>query len=1041
MREIQLMEIDDCRELRIIPELMKRVFLIVCGLGLILGQGVVWGAAETTIGIEAEDFQFTGQWATGFQPPGHSGKSLLSNGQQGAKLPAVTGINIPKAGKYALWVRAVDYADQAPRTRTFTVSVGGKKSAEVFGDSGKSGYTWEPGGVFDLSAGSVLLGIHDVGRPFARCDAILLSSDLKFVPTLPLGKDKHPRMKPVQRPLPPDADPFKKIPVKDLDGAPVARLENEFLRLEFTKAERAGMASVRPRVAIKSGSGWRELNYQPEAEIYSIVAAQNVTLQYSSVFPLWNGGTTRTLTVEAGGAKWQTALPSASAIWCAGDLLQCVPKTAVQNGNKVQLTFHPSAAGEFSAAWELRPGERAARVMLNLKAAQAGDFCLGYHLFTRKPVAEVDELLLPMMWHRKRFPDQPRTLLQPFTPTPVALFQADGVVCGVTAEPADIPFAWPDRSKPQFGLMIRDVPGNVHPSIHGPIPGTAAAKAKAGDQLKLALRVFAIPGDWYAGYRLAADDIFAWKDYRSNVGVSLTDAALNMMDLIMDDNLGGWWKRGKGPYQIETLNGVTHSSPLMLVSMYWLTGEQEVYRRRVLPTLEFMLSRNGVHFSPEPDNTGIMYSAGSMDGPGKIFGSTVYGGLWEMTQRRTPAFRQIALPETGVKTTGGYGHTMEFEDWLARYRLTGEATALTRARELADKYLTEQVIKAPTAEINPQPFFNVSFVPNWEGLLRMYEATKDKKYLEGAMLGARQLMTSVWTQPPIPAGNCTVHPGGEYTASSPKHIWWKGPDTFRLGYPRKKGDAPEHQVPAWVPSNVGLGFEQPVTYSRADSGGAMIYQSAWAPNFLRLAQYSGDSMFETYARNTTLGRFANYPGYYVVGFTDLPLNPQYPMTGPDVSCVYYHHIPVHLAWTVDYLVTEAGLRSQGQITFPAQHQNGYVWFDNRIYGHAPGSIFGDKNVWLWLRKGLVTLDNPALNYLTAESGDKFFLVLMNENNREEKLTVKFAVEKLGFAVSAPPTATVLTGKTAQPISLTGANASLAVPARGLVVLRLEGGEN
>ena len=337
------------------------------------------------------------------------------------------------------------------------------------------------------------------------------------------------------------------------------------------------------------------------------------------------------------------------------------------------------------------------------------------------------------------------------------------------------------------------------------------------------------------------------------------------------------------------------------------------------------------------------------------------------------------------------------------------------------------------------PFFNISFVPDWEGLLRLYEVTGDRRYLEGAAFGARQLMTGIWTQPVVPRGEVTVHPGGEFRGSGLEHLWWKGPDKFRLGFPRRPGDTPERKVPAWIPSNVGLGFEQPVTYKRGDGPGAMIYQSAWAPAFLRLAAATGDPMFETYARNAVLGRWANYPGYYATGFTNLPLNPRYPLEGPDITSIYYHHILPHLAWSIDYLVSEAGLRSGGKIAFPALRQHGYAWFDSRTFGHAPGRVFGDEGVWLWLRRGLASVDSPALNTLTAHGERRFYLVLMNENSREEKATVAFSAKALGFDPAAAKGVRVLRdGGEGPALPLAGGKAVVTVPARGLLVLALDG---
>ncbi len=1009
---------------------------------VLAGWWMAAGAAEqpVTLGVECEDFQFPGDWNIGFKPVHHSGKGMISNGELGAKLPAVTAIEVPRAGRYTLWVRAVDFPNDRPGTRCFKVSVAGQRAKGSFGRSHKAGYAWENGGVFDLAAGPVLLGIHDMGQRFARADAILLTTDPKFTPTAALGTPKHTRVKPLALPVPGAADPFAAAPVKPGADAALASLENEHLRIEFLPAQRADQPTVTPRVAFKQDGRWVDVGADADAEAYAVITCGDAKLKFGNFYPSWTGGRVRPFMVKAGGAELETRAGAGMAVWDAGEVLRWTPSTATRVGNAVRLDFHPQAAGKFSATWELRSGERTARVTLDFLPARAGMYALGYHLFCRKPLAEVGEVLLPMMWHGLRFPSQPVTLMQTHTPTPVALMQLGGArVLGICGTPEEIPFEWPDRQQPLFGLLLRSATGAVQPAIYGPIPGTERARAKPGVPMRFSLRVLVQPGDWYAGYRTAADEVFGWRDYRTNVGTSLTDAALNMIDLVMDDNFGGWWERGKGPYQIETLNGVTHSSPQTALSLYRLTGNEEIYRRRALPTLEYALSRSNPHFSPEPAHTGTQYPAGSMSGPISIFGTTTYGGLWELTQRRTSAFGAIALPTNGVKRTAGYGHGQEFEEWLARHLLTGDAAALAKARELADLYLQKNILAPPTAELSPEPFFNVAFVPDWEGLLRMWEETGEKKYLDGAALGARRLMTSVWTQPVPPAGEMTVHPGGEYTVSLTKHIWWKGPDTFRLGFPRKPGDTPEHRAPAWVSSNVGLGFEQPCTYSRMDSGGALIYQSAWAPNFLRLAAATGDREFETYARNATLGRWGNYPGYYVVGYTDLPLNPRFPYTGPDVSCIYYHHILPHLAWTIDWLVAEAALRSGGKISFPAQRQHGYVWFDSREYGAAPGRVLDVNDAWLWFDRGVAKLDNPALNYLLAHTADKLCVVLMNENATAEKVGVDFLPAKLGLAADATPKLTAVAADGASvPVTFDKLHAALEVPARGLVVLQLAG---
>ena len=978
-----------------------------------------------TVSLEARQFQFPGDWTVTETGDG-SGGGCLYSGPRSAALPAATAVDIPNAGKYYLWVRAMDFPNDRPGTRTFSVSVGGRKSSRIFGTSGKPGFSWEPGGAFSLPKGPVLIGIQSLAG-YARADAVVLTTDADFVPSGAVGAVAA---RPLQLPVSGAADPLTTDTVTNIGTTPLAALENEFLRIEFLPAERSGKQTVCLRISTRTGPGWTTVATDPSAEMYNVVAAgADTRLGYSGFYPVWQGSrVSRDLvTAKAGGVQIQTAGPVSPVIWNAGQLLRCVP-SAVSTGNgEVRLAFYPCASGTLSAVWALRPGEHTARVRLGFTPSTVGQFALGYHLFFRRALPGVDNLLLPPMWMQHRFPDQPRTLLDPFTPTPVALVQtteeAQPMVWGLMGDPSDLPFQWPGAASPHFGLMIRDNTGLVQPSIYGPVPGAAQAPS-------FSFRVLVQPGDWYAGYRTAADEVFRWRDYRRNTGVSLTDAALNMIDLVMDDTHGGWWDQAKAFYQIESKNGSSEVSPLTLLSLYRLTGDTDLYRRRTLPTMEFTLSRSGAHFSPLPSDTGP-YEAGSMNGPVKQFGTAVYGGMAQMTQQRTPAFASLALPDTGVRLSGPGNHLQPFDEWLARYELTGDHGALVRACALADAYLEENIQHPPDKDLGAWAFFFVSAVPDWQGLLRLYEATGKKQYLQGAIAGARWLMTGVWTQPTPPPGDITVHPGGEFPGDN--YNGWKGPAKYRLGSPRKPGDTPEHEVPAWLVSNVGLSFEQPITLEGSMGTDRMIYQMVWAPDFLRLTQYTGDKTFEAYARNAVIGRWGNYPGYYATGFTDLPLNPRYPIVGPDVTDIYYHHILPHLAWTIDYLVSEAFQKSGGRIHFPSLRQDGYVYFDTRLYGQAPGQIYDVPNAWLWLRRGLVSIDDPQLNYLTAHNDHQFFLILMNENEQEENTTVRFLADLVDQSTVVP----LHNGVAGPPLTLQNGATQVSVPPRGMVVLQLD----
>lgn len=807
---------------------------------------------------------------------------------------------------------------------------------------------------------------------------------------------------------------------------------------------RAGKASARPVLAVKGPGGWCSVPLDPSAESYQVIVADPVVqMQVAGQYlTRWTGKARETVKVEFGGVTVET-LPKAGnsqAIWSSGRNFESIVQRVTQlDATHLRLDFYPTDAGTLTATWELPLRSRTVGVQLSLRATQSGQYALGYLFGNSKPLDQVDELLMPFMVQRKRFPRNPYTLLQAMCPTPVSLVQTavegSPLTWGVCADPSEIPYEFPHPEKSRFGLQIRNARGQVQPAIYGPVIGTPLSQTKPGNQVKFAFRILVQSGDWYAAYRTGADEVFGWRDYRVNGPVSLTDAALNMIDLYLDDRYGGWWERAKAPYQIESKNGSTQSSPLTAVALYRLTGDAELYRRRTLPTLEFMLSRDGSHFSPVPEDTG-RYPEGSMNGPAKLYGTTTYGGLWEIMNRRTTAFREIALPPEGIRYSKSYSHSQPFEEWLARYLFTGDTNALARAISEADDYIAKQLAKPPTEDIGTAPFFLISFTPAWEGLLRMYEVTREKRFLDAAAFGARVVMTGMWTQPTPVMENITIHPGGVCDGDLLNRKFHKGPEEFRLGWPRKANDTPEHQVPGWLVSNVGLGFEQPVTYPIKGNGGRMIFQAPWTPGFLRLAQFTGDNEFTTYARNAVVGRWANYPGYYITTFTDLMQNPRYPYEGPDMGFIYYHHILVHLSWTLDYLVSDAALRSRGAIRFPGLRQFGYAYFDNLVYGHAPGEIFGEKGAWLWLRKDLIQLNNPQINYLTAQSGSKFFVMLMNDNNKTEAVKLAFRPAAITRGVSRFEHAKLL--GTQGTINLQDNAAQLDIPARGLVALMVDG---
>ena len=139
-----------------------------------LQDGFLW--------IDAEDFADYGGWKIDTQFVQFVGSAYLIAPDLGAPVAdASTEFTVPKAGTYRLWVRAKNwYLAAAPGQ--FRVSVGGQRSGAIFGNADTEEWVWQDGGEFHLPAGRTRLVLHDLTGYYARCDALVLTTDLGYTP-------------------------------------------------------------------------------------------------------------------------------------------------------------------------------------------------------------------------------------------------------------------------------------------------------------------------------------------------------------------------------------------------------------------------------------------------------------------------------------------------------------------------------------------------------------------------------------------------------------------------------------------------------------------------------------------------------------------------------------------------------------------------------------------------------------------------------------------------------------------------------------------
>jgi hypothetical protein len=1005
----------------------------------------------TTVLLEAEQLELPGGWEQSVVARNDAVRKFLLAGPYAKGAPAAGGIEIPHAGKWKLWVRSKDYPQDRPGSRNFTVRLGEQRAAKLFGKHGREemeGWAWEDGGVLELAAGPTLVAIGDEVTSSARCDAILLTDNLGYQPDGPPWKLNKEMAK--LAPLTIDEkslSSFLPPAVQSAEETPVATLQNDTVRFTFHPAQTASGPAITLHAATKEGDQWQPLNDEAAGESYRILfrpKESDPKINPHKVHPTWDLSFSPFLEAKVGGVSVRSRLGIATAPWASAKCLALRPIAATQrDANTVDLTFADTTAGQLTATWQLIAKQPSASLALHFTPKAPGHFSLGYHgPLTSEPEA-TDFMLLPFMFHGHRFPEQPVTLLSALTPTPLTLINKGGLSCAVVGEPGDLSAGWPSSTNSRFALALRNEAGLAQPMIYSPVLGQPGSTSE-GAPVDAHFRLWLQRGDWYAGYQQIAQEVFHLTDYRRPTTASLSDTALNLMDLMRNEEAAGWNAKAKGPWNIESRNTVSQSSPLTYLSLYLLTGDDDFYRRFALPSMEYLLSRPGPHFAAEREIWDNYYHHQPMKGPGSYFGASTFASAFAMTQGRSPVFGELCLDDQGAaRLTRGGGHTQTFADLLAIYRVTGEQRWLDEAVAAADKYIAANLTKLPSKDLGPNPFINVSFVPDWEGLLHLYEATGEKRFLDASREGARWLTTTLWTQPLIPAGDQTIHPGGLYDAN--RHIWWFGDHLFRRAVYQGAADVeppypaptplPGKQVPAWQVSQVGLGLEQPSTYNRKGPQ-ANIMMNVWAANLLRLSSAAGEDTFRTAARNGTIGRFANYPGYYLDGFTDREQAADYPIKGPDVTSLYVHHIPPFTAWVVDYLFTDAETRSKGAVKFPSTRQCGYVWFDSRLYGQAPGKVYG-HTAWPWLHRTAAKADTVNVDVVLAHGDRKFHAVLLNQVKEPQRVRVCFDEKVLGRSVEGAALTVRMDNQPAPDLIIKNGVAELTLKPLGIAALMLE----
>ena len=732
--------------------------------------------------------------------------------------------------------------------------------------------------------------------------------------------------------------------------------------------------------------------------------------------------------ILTGGTKGRTAdvFQAAPSFWISA-------KSYALTDHGLEFSFHDHPLFSLTARLTLEAGTAFPSLSFEFKPAQDGYYSVGYMGAPACSLAAADEIWQPLVWQEKRFPKRSHLTLAYRCPVPSAFVTENGVTTGVVADPKEYPFdPLPLSSNSRFGVAVRDVNGNARPMLFAPALGGLESKMGAERSYPFTMRLLTTAGDSMKAQEQVARDLYGFCDLRNNALGSLNRTVDNIADYVMSP-FSLFREQNKGcNYSTDAPGAVKNVSSIDPLDLAIVMDDKPMFDRRAYPYMEYMLSRGKFLFTTD-ENQKTQFPSYRLDGPAAPISELA--ALHSMFHKATPLFKTLAEQELTRSRIRNLNVPEKGNTWwnaLAVYRTTGEKRQLEAAIAGADRYIRKRVETAQTSFNDPDAaggaMFWTGYAPRYIDLLMLFEATGEQRFLDAARTGARRYAQYVWTSPAVPPTDITVNKGGK----APEYWYLKGKG-------HKRVLLPEETVPAWRLSAMGLTAES----SGTCSGHRAIFMANHAPWMLKIGHLAGDSFLMEIARSAVIGRYRNFPGYHInTARTTAYEKKDFPLCGhkdQSVCSFHYNHILPMLSMLMDYLVTDAFVRSDGQIDFPYNYSEGYAYMQNKAYGAMKGTFFGRDDALLWMPKKLIAVPDQ-INYIAARGERDLYVALMNESEQLIEAEILFDQTRLPAVHDAEYVVDVISGSDRTQATLS--NGTLRVPVKGrgvtaLIIQRLQ----